>query len=295
MPTRKQSKSKPLMEEPQAPQPEPAQTEEETLSDEIEQETDALMDVAQKLEKVSQNFANQQQQQQQFLATQRNLRDILSRIATGIEQSSIANARESERIAAAQAQPNVQAPTRSAAPSEQKECGCECVDAGCCCFDIYLDSVRAIQPQLEPADSGDIVGLINELEVQLFMSIGEQGIIVPGDISTTMSLRVGSIALGGKPGPYVSINRVIRRICLPKGTTRDVEVYLRAAERDEGVERPLGLKDEFGEASGWITLNCCMPKIYPAKPIDLSFEHGGTGGGVPGMISATFYAQRVCC
>lgn len=171
---------------------------------------------------------------------------------------------------------------------------CECIATGCCCFEIVLDRVRAIQPQLEPADSGDIVGLHNRLECRIFASIDGIGIVVP-NLASTMDLSVGSIALGGKPGLWVSVDRVIGRQCLPKGTSRPVEVEFIAGEIDQGVERPIGLKDEYGYASGSITLDCCVAKIYPSMPTDLSFEHEGTGGGVPGMISLAFYARRVCC
>ena len=147
---------------------------------------------------------------------------------------------------------------------------------------------------MEPADSGEIVGLHNNLEVVIFASVGGRGIIVPS-LSSTMDLSVGSIALGGKPGPWVPVDRVIDRICLKKGTTQSVLVDFEAGEIDKGVERPAGLKDEYGQASGTIVLDCCVSKIYPAMPTDLSFEFVGTGGGVPGMISMAFYARRVCC
>jgi hypothetical protein len=268
--------------------------EDEVLSEGIEQETDALMDVARKLEVISQNFASQQQQQRQLLETQRNLRNIMERIATGIEESATASARDAERMMSSQMQQAPPAPAHGEPVYDRHDCGCGCVSSNCCCFEIVLDKVRAIQPQLEPADSGDIVGLHNHLEVMLFASINGRGICWPS-FTGTADLSVGSIALGGKPGMWVIVDRVIDRICLPKGTTQAVEVAIEAAEIDKGVERPAGLKDEYGFASGMIALDCCAPKIYPSMPIDLSFEHGGTGGGVPGMISVAFYARRVCC
>jgi hypothetical protein len=175
-----------------------------------------------------------------------------------------------------------------------KDESCSCVSNGCCCFEIVLDKVRAIQPQLEPADSGDIPALINELEVRIFASINGRGILVPS-LSSTMGLRVGSILLGGKPGSWVSIDRVIEKVYIKKGSPKNFIVDFAAAEVDEGIERPIGFKDEFGDASGSITLDCCLETIYPPMPVDLSFEHGGTGGGVPGMISLSYYARKVCC
>ncbi len=297
MATRKKDRSKPALET-AVSQPEPAQAppriEEEILSEEIAQETDALLDVAQKLEKISQNFANQQQQQQQFLAMQRDLRNILSRIATGFEESSNASARESERLIQTQVKEATQIAAHGEPVTDRRECGCGCVHPNCCCFDIVFDKVRAIQPQAEPADSGDIAGLHNNLEVVIFASVNGRGIMVPS-ISSTLDLDVGSLILGGKPGMWVSIDRVIERICLPKGSSQTIQVCFEAGEIDKGVERPLGLKDEYGYACGTITLDCCASLIYPNMPTDLSFEHGGTGGGVPGMISLAFYARRVCC
>lgn len=177
------------------------------------------------------------------------------------------------------------------------DCGCGCTDAGCCCFEIVLDKVRAIQPQREPADSGDTtlpVPLINELEVRLFASIDQVGILIPS-LSTTMGLRVPSLLSGGGPGLWMPLGSVIGRVCLKKGCSRTVTVDFQGCEVDEGIERPLGFKDEHGAASGSITLDCCTSKIYPPMPTDLSFDFGGSGGGTPGAISMAFYARRVCC
>lgn len=171
---------------------------------------------------------------------------------------------------------------------------CGCVGTNCCQFEIVLDKVRAIQPQLEPADSGDIPGLHNRLEVRIFASIGGIGIVVPS-LSTTMDLSVGGVLLGGKPGMWVTIGRVIGTVTVRKGTSRAVDVEFVAGEIDEGVERPLGMKDEYGYSAGTVVLDCCVEKAYPSMPADLSFEHDGTGGGIPGMISLAFFARRVCC
>jgi hypothetical protein len=179
------------------------------------------------------------------------------------------------------------------------DCGCGCIDSSCCCFEIVLDKVRAIQPQgiLEIADSGDTtlpVPLINELEVRLFAAIDNVGILIPS-LSTTMGLRVPSLLSGGGPGLWMPLDRLIGRVFLKKGTSRTVVVDFQGSEVDEGIERPLGFKDEHGAASGSITLDCCTSKIYPPMPTDLSFDFGGSGGGNPGAISLAFYARRVCC
>lgn len=185
------------------------------------------------------------------------------------------------------------------APVEQhggcNDCGeCGCVGEGCCMFEIVLDKVRATQPQAEPADMGEIGPFWNELEVRIFASVDGIGIVLPS-LSTTMAMRVPSFLAGGGPGLWMPINRVIQRVSVKKGTTLAVTVDFQASECDDGLERPVGWKDEHGEASGTVMLDCCVAKAYPPLPTDLSFDHGGTGGGIPGAISLAFYARRICC
>lgn len=73
------------------------------------------------------------------------------------------------------------------------KCGpCECVSDGCCCFDIKIASVRAAKPQIEPADMGDIPGLINALEVQMFFSVNGRGILLPAWPHLRPALRRGA-------------------------------------------------------------------------------------------------------
>ncbi len=168
-------------------------------------------------------------------------------------------------------------------------CGCDCVSPGCCAFEIVLSRVRAAKPQIEPADMGDIPGLINALEVQIYVTVDNVGFLFPG-LATTMDLRADG-APGG-PGPWVVIERTINRVHVPRTGTTNFEVFAQVREHDEGVERPVGLKDEVGEGSGWIVLDCCTSKIYPATPIDVYLQHGGEGRG---MVQLAFYARRVCC
>ena len=56
-------------------------------------------------------------------------------------------------------------PARVPVVEDDCGCGCGCVSSGCCCFEIVLDKVRAIQPQgvLEPFDAGEVATLINPL------------------------------------------------------------------------------------------------------------------------------------
>lgn len=180
------------------------------------------------------------------------------------------------------------------------DCECaSCVSANCCCFEIVLDKIRGIQPQglLEPADAGDTtipVPTINELEVRLFASIDNIGVLIPS-LSTTMGIRVPSVLAGGGPGLWMSIGQVIGRVYVKKGTQQTFTIDYQGSEIDEGIERVLGFKDEHGTASGTITLDCCSSRIYPPMPTDLSFDQGGIGGGQPGAISIAIYARRTCC
>lgn len=180
--------------------------------------------------------------------------------------------------------------------NERDCCGdqpCGCVSKECCCFEIVLAKVRAAKPQIEPPDVGDIPmpPTINALEVQLYVTAGdpEAGFVFPG-LASTLDLRANG--LPGGPGPWVGIERVINRVFVKKGTALTTQVNVEVREHDEGVERPAAFKDEIGEASGTITLDCCMAKIYPPTPIDVYLDHGGEGGG---MVQLAFYARRVCC
>lgn len=189
--------------------------------------------------------------------------------------------------------------TNYAKPEKNGCCGddsCGCVGETCCCFEIILDKVRGIQPQgiLEVADSGDAGPFINELEVRLFASIDNIGVLIPS-LSTTMGIRVPGIAGGGGPGLWMPLNIVIGRVYVNKGTSKTITVDFQGSEIDEGAERPIGLKDEHGAASGTITLDCCLSRIYPPMPTDLYFDQGGKGGGNPGAISLAFSARKVCC
>jgi hypothetical protein len=177
--------------------------------------------------------------------------------------------------------------------------GCGCVAPGCCCFEIVLDKMRAIQPQAELLDSGGAPGVWNPLDVRIYAAVdsgwGPVGIVYPS-LWSTVDLDVGTLLLGGKPGPWTIINQVMNRVYVKKGCTQTFPVILHAIESDSGLaERISGMRDEIGCATSSITLDCCVPNIYPQMPVDISFEYGGAGGGVSGMISVAFSARRVCC
>lgn len=307
MAAEKPTRSKAPSEESRAPRDEPLRAEEEALSTEIRQETDALLTVAENLARASQSFSRQQQELESVRSMQLEMQKVLSQIVQSIGNTGAAASRElpatreAESIPASQGQRAMPAARHEVMVSEGRECECECVHPGCCCFDIYFDKVRGIQPQglLEPADMGDTtlpLPTINELEVRLFISLDNTniGLLLPG-LSTTFGIRVPSMLAGGGPGLWMPINQVVGRVCLKRGTTRTVMLRCWGSEIDEGAERPIGFKDEHGEATGSITLDCCTSMIYPPVPIDLSFDQGGIGGGQPGAISMAFYAKRVCC
>jgi hypothetical protein len=295
MPTKKQSEAKASMDEPPSSQREPVQEQDEILSDELRQETDNLLGVAEKLETVSQNFANQRQQYQQFIKVQRDMENILARIMTGIEESNAASARLSERI---------NTPPAAAAASSmygsveavqgRGECECECVSQGCCSFEIVLEKMRATAHQIEPADSGELPFLVNAMEVQIYAEANGSGILFPS-ISSFVDLRIDNIALsGGKPGAWVYIKQVINRVNVKKGTTMRCPFNCQVRESDERAteQATLAGKDEFGDAGGWIDLNCCVPLVYPEVTTEISLDYGGKGGG---RIQVVIFARRVCC
>lgn len=128
------------------------------------------------------------------------------------------------------------------------------------------------------------------MEVQIYVTVDNIGVLIPG-LATTMDLRASG-GLNPGPGPWVVVNRVVNRVQVPKGITKVFNVATEVREHDEGVERPIGFKDELGEATGSIALNCCMDEIYPPMPIDVELVHGGEGGGT---VQIAFYAKRVCC
>lgn len=193
------------------------------------------------------------------------------------------------------------APVKNAAsdPSQGKRdcCGgdspCGCTSDDCCCFEIVLSKIRGSKPQIEPPDIGDIPvpPTINAMEVQIYITAGDPaaGFVLPG-LASTLELRTNG--LPGGPGPWLCVERVINKVCLKKGSTMSVPIYVEVREHDEGVERPVAFKDEIGEATDSILLDCCMAKIYPPLPIDVNLSHGGEGGG---QVQVAYYARRVCC
>jgi hypothetical protein len=314
MPSNKQSAAPAPQEDLRAPTPDAVETraDDGALSEAISRQAETLLEVADKLASAAQNFSLQREEVQRMRVMQEDIQRVMAQLAQGVESSNAIAARVAsgarEAPAARAKEPCTQR-TETISAENKEDCDdgdCGCTHPGCCCFDIYLDKIRGLQPQglLELADSGDTslpIPTINELEVRLFIALDNApvGLLLPS-LSTTMGVRVPSLLAGGGPGLWMPINQVVGRVCLKKGTMRQVMLNAQGSEVDEGIERPLGFKDEHGEASGFITLDCCTRTIYPPAPIDLYFDHGGVGGAppgshTPGAIQLAFYAKRVCC
>jgi len=164
----------------------------------------------------------------------------------------------------------------------------------CCCFEIILNAVRASQMQLEPLDAAAPPGLWTALEIKLFATIDKQhhiGIVHPQTPLSFMKLRK---QLAGGPADWYNIGRVINRVYVPKNKKQTVDVFFTAVESDHAAERNIGMKDEYGSATGQITLDCCTDEIL-ARRVELHLTHGGVGGGIAGAIEIDFFARRCCC
>ena len=191
--------------------------------------------------------------------------------------------------------PAAGAPITEVRPAETESgpCQCECVSQDCCCFEIVLEKMRATAHQIEPADSGEIPFLVNAMEVQIFAEAMGFGILFPS-IASFVDLRIDNILFGPGPGAWVYIKQVMNRVCVKKGTTLRCPFSVQIRESDERAteQATLAGKDEFGDASGWIDLNCCVPTIYPEVTTEVSLNYGGKGGG---RIQVVIFARRVCC
>jgi hypothetical protein len=149
---------------------------------------------------------------------------------------------------------------------------CEGAPPGCCCFEIVLVRARVIEDQTAP-DLAD-AGAGNALELIFNVLADGQGEVYPSLVS--------HIAIEKKQ-KWVSINKVIRKLCLPcGGGPRNVPLTVEIMEIETLAA---GGRPEFGSNSGWITLQCgCQA---PTVPISVELTGGGvTGGEVMVEISA---------
>jgi hypothetical protein len=173
------------------------------------------------------------------------------------------------------------------------ECGpCQCVSSGCCAFEIVLDKVRVAQAQnlLEFFDAGSIGNLIRQtMEVQVYFTADGVGIVWP---SLAGTVKMEPFLLPPGPSSWHNVTRVANTIQVPKGSSVVVKVDAEVKESDDDglLEHLLQGADDYGQADGMITLDCCMDKIYPPGPLDVHLA-----GPAGGMIQMTYYARRVCC
>lgn len=183
------------------------------------------------------------------------------------------------------------APKPSQTEKSSERCGCECMSPDCCEFEIVLRKVRASRPQIEPPDAGDIPLAENAMEIRLYVTADGAGFMFPS-FASTIDLRADGIPPG--PGPWVNIEKVINRVQVKKGVTRNVELYVEVEEDDSRLtEQAVGAgKNEFGEVYGTISLNCCLAEIYPPMPLDVDLRYGGEGRG---GVTVVIYARRICC
>jgi hypothetical protein len=130
-------------------------------------------------------------------------------------------------------------------------------------------------PKLEEPVDGETgpLGIGNGFEVIIYVAADGVGIVHPSLIYP-MQLTKPT----GQPGGWVTTgNRVINRICFPKGRPHAVDIEIQAMESDE-TEPVLGGRNEYGTAGASMVLECCGQRVGPLD-IDVFFNMGGTGAG----------------
>ena len=172
-------------------------------------------------------------------------------------------------------------------------CGpCQCVSSACCAFEIILDKVRVAQAQnlLEFLDAGSIGNLIRQtMEVQVYFKANGVGVVWP---SLASLIKMEPFLLPPGPSAWHSASQVANTIYVPKGSTVVVKVEAEVKESDDHglLEHLLQGADDYGQADGTITLDCCMETIYPSGHLDVHLA-----GPAGGMIQIAYHAKRVCC
>lgn len=198
-------------------------------------------------------------------------------------------------MAAPQRMAAVPSPVPGHYENQHKEggCGpCQCVSSGCCAFEIILDKVRVSQAQnlLEFLDAGSILNLIKQtMEIQVYFTANGVGIVWPSLAGVVM---MEPFLIPPKPSAWHTAFRIANTIHVPKGSTVVVKVEAEVKESDDHsfVEHLLQAADDYGQADGTITLDCCMETIYPPGPLDVNLV-----GPAGGTIQITYFARRVCC
>ena len=131
------------------------------------------------------------------------------------------------------------------------------------------------------------VRIESEFQVGAFIGKTERiGILHPPGLTDYMPLRKKLL----KPAIWHHIGRKINTVSVPRGQKKSVTVYFNAVEYDAGLERLIGMKDEYGAATGTILLDCCSDEIL-AQDVQLDLSQGGSGGGT---LEIGFFAKRAC-
>ncbi|MFN7925265.1 MAG: hypothetical protein U0Q16_34525 [Bryobacteraceae bacterium] len=172
-----------------------------------------------------------------------------------------------------------------AVESAKEECncggGCQCQSPACCSFDIVMTHVRVVQMQIEPADSN--LSPFGEMEVRMFASIDGIGAVIP-DFFGYLTLH----KLINQQGVWSQVNRKVSTVQVPKGAPVTFTITVDAVEVEH--QEPAAGRDEYGTASGTITLDCCC-RVASSTSFEVDFKGGGQGGGT---IEVKFSAVRVC-
>ena len=167
--------------------------------------------------------------------------------------------------------------------------GCGCVSDACCTFEIWMTHMRVNAMQF-PLDSlgADTIG---NMEVRLHVTVAGYGVVIPNMFSW---IRIRKSLF--QPSIWLRYPYLIGEIQVCKDQPRTVPIDIFAQEGEVGGEGLIpGNRDEYGMASGSVTLDCCVCDIdIPA--IDLDFTGAVPGGGLGGgQISMRFQATKKCC
>lgn len=176
------------------------------------------------------------------------------------------------------------APALRAVREGKGDCGCgpcDCVAEGCCAFSVVMSHVRVVDMQIEPLDSN-----IAQMEVRMFASINGIGAVIP-DLTGVLSLH----KLINKPGVWIQVNRPIGTVFVCKGQPKRFDIECMVVEvEDTLVEQVAGLRDEYGTATGSMTLDCCC-SVPPTISFEVHLTGGGQGGGT---VEVKFTASKTC-
>lgn len=166
----------------------------------------------------------------------------------------------------------------------EQECDCSpcaCVSERCCAFEIVMTHVRVLSMQIEPIDSN-----VDTMEVRMFASLNGIGAVIPNMFSVlTLHKLVNQL------GVWTQINQSIGTVYVCKGKPKIFKISVDAVEVEEGlVEQATALRDEYGNGTGDITLDCCCGAA-PITEFDIDFTGGGQGRG---SIAVRFTAIKKC-